>query len=204
MKDFYVIGLKRNRRKFPLVPCRAFCSFPFLLRPCNIGINSLLIEMVMSCWHFITVDVVTVIFNSSSEGGIASPLNTLVFSAAKAGSRCWVNNSCMWVQKNALWHLFQIFSHVFLKRFLWSIPNHTEEFSLDWNFWKHNSDKWKGFFWHRELCYEEMPFQSQDIRIEPGSHVLPEVCNCCEIFGKPPHSLGLMPLKMWYNDFHYF
>lgn len=65
--------LKKNRRKFLLVPCRAFCSFPFLLRPCNIGINSLLIEMVMSCWHFITVDVVTVIFNSSSEGGIASP-----------------------------------------------------------------------------------------------------------------------------------
>lgn len=98
--------LKKNRRKFLLVPCRAFCSFPFLLRPCNIGINSLLIEMVMSCWHFITVNVVTVIFNSSSEGGIASPLNTLVFSAAKAGSRCWVNNSYMWVQKNALWHLF--------------------------------------------------------------------------------------------------
>lgn len=111
--------LKKNRRKFPLVPCRAFCSFPFLLRPCNIGINSLLIEMVMSCWHFITVNVVTVIFNSSSEGGIASPLNTLVFSAAKAGSRCWVNNSYMWVQKKCTLTLISnIFTCIFKKVFM--------------------------------------------------------------------------------------
>lgn len=105
--------LEKLRRKFSLVPCSVFCSFHFLLRPCNTGINSLLIVLIMSCWHFIIVDVVIVIFNSSSESGIAIPLNILVFSLVKAGSRCWVNNSLVCVQKNALWHFLKIFSHAF-------------------------------------------------------------------------------------------
>lgn len=113
MTDFYVIGLKSSGENF-------LCSFPFLLRPCNTGINSLLLVLIMSCWHFITVDVVIAIFNSSSESGIAGPLNILVFSVVKAGSRCWVNNSLVCVQKNALWCLFQIFSHVFFKGFYWA------------------------------------------------------------------------------------
>lgn len=89
--------LKKHRRTFPLVPCRVFCSFPFLLRPCNIGIKSLLIVLVMSCWHFITV-----IFNSSFEGGIASPLNILMFSVVKPGSRCWVSNLLVCLKKCTL------------------------------------------------------------------------------------------------------
>lgn len=83
---FNVIGLKSAGENFLCFPAE-FSAVPFLLRPYNIGINSLLIVLAMSCWHFITV-----IFNSSSEGGVAGPLNIPVFSVVKDGSRCWVNN----------------------------------------------------------------------------------------------------------------